>query len=241
MSDSGENINIEERDGQMEVENVPEVDQADAVVGWARKNVFCEEDLIAEGNTTKPDEKFYYTIVAPKSFRPNSDFSVKLTLFNGSIEWASPEPIVVSVVIEDDQDENLFRIERTAAMQLNVTECITIPVGNDVRCDAGYKLVVKGTQGASFEHEASLDVQTKKVAIMIQTDKGIYKPGDTVKFRVFVLNENLRPAVTDENQVKIHVIVSKCRLSWSDSFLEKLMKYCLSRIHVKIASSNGMG
>lgn len=206
MSDSGEKVIIEEKEATMEVENIPVADEADAEVGWGRRNLFGCPNI--EENATKPDEKFYYTIVAPKSFRPNSDFSVKLTLFNGTIAWENPEPIVVSVAIEDVDDENLFRIERSAPMRLNVTECITIPVGSDVLCDAGYKLVVKGTQGASFEHEASLDVQTKKVAIMIQTDKGIYKPGDTVKFRVFVLNENLRPAAIDENQLTIYVIVS---------------------------------
>lgn len=205
MAGSGEKNIIIESDAAMDVEIVPETDVADAEVGW------CQTNPIGKEIAAKTDENFYYTIVAPKSFRPNSEFCVKLTLLKGTVEWANPEPIVVSVAIEDDQDENLFRIERTATMQLNATECITIPVGNNVRFDAGYKLVVKGTQGAIFEHEASLDVQTKKVSILIQTDKGIYKPGDTVRFRVFVLNENLRPAAIAEDQFKIYVTVSHLR------------------------------
>lgn len=199
---------------------------------WPRPNIGISANLFSQ-----PDEKFYYTIVAPKSFRPNSDYTVKLTLLNGSIEWENREPIVVSVTIEDESDETLFRVERTATLQLNVTECITIPIGGNVSVDASYSLIVKAISGASFKHEASLDVQTKKVAILIQTDKGIYKPSDTVKFRVFVLNENLRPAAIDENQLKIHVTVSKVkRVSGArDKFYDILI-----RIRAKTVSSNGM-
>lgn len=214
MADFGENKNIEHKEDALRVETVAKteaIDQGDAEIGW--QSLF-DHKITTFGNDKldpKPEEqtKFYYTIAAPKSFRPNSDFVVKLSLCKGTIEWENTEPIVVSVAIEDDQDENAFRNERTATMQMNYTECISIPVGN-VPLDASYKLVVKGVQGAKFEHEASLDVQTKKVSIMIQTDKGIYKPGDAVKFRVFVLNENLRPAAIDNDQLKIHVNVSHC-------------------------------
>lgn len=209
MADSGEKNKIKETEDAMDVENIPDTDVADAEVGWT--NLFGTTNPNDGEIEAKADEKFYYTIVAPKSFRPNSDFSVKMTLFKGTVEWENPEAFIVSVAIEDDQNENLFKIERTATMQLNVTECLTISVGNDVRFDAGYKLVVKGTQGAIFEHEARLDVQTKKVSILIQTDKGTYKPGDTVKFRVFALNENLRPAAIAEDQFNVYVTVSQLR------------------------------
>lgn len=238
MADSEENIN-EGTVVEIDIETVPATVVVDAEVGWCQTNFCGTTSPSDEEIAAKVDENFYYTIVAPKSFRPNSDFSVKLTLFKGTVEWKNPEPIIVSVAIEDDQDENLFRIERTATMQMNVTECIMIPVGNNVRFDAGYKLVVKGMQGANFVHEASLDVQTKKVSILIQTDKGIYKPGDTVRFRVFVLNENLRPAAIAENQFKLYVTVSQLR--GCESFYEQqLLNLFSSRILVKIVSSNGL-
>lgn len=167
----------------------------------------CPDSFVAS-EPQKCEEKFFYTIAAPKSFRPNTDFNVKVTLFKGNVEWSNPEPIVVSVVIEDDRDENPFRVERTATLKLNATENIALPISGDVSFDATYRLMVKAIQGAHFTYEASLDVQTKKKAILVQTDKGMYKPSDKVKFRVIVLDENLRPAVIDKEKFTIFVVVS---------------------------------
>lgn len=58
--------------------------------------------------------------------------------------------------------------------------------------NTGYKLVVKDTQAACFDHVANLSVRTKKVTILIQTDKNIYKLGDPTEYRAFIFNENLR-------------------------------------------------
>jgi CD109 antigen len=44
-----------------------------------------------------------------------------------------------------------------------------------------------------FKKDVKLNMNTKKGSLFIQTDKSIYKPADTVNFRVVVLNEEMRP------------------------------------------------
>lgn len=161
---------------------------------------YMRQKKIAKINRRFIEAPFYYAISAPYSFRPNSDYVV--TLFSGPDEREISEPVVVRLAIVDDGDDgdaDLFRAEVTTTIRPNATESITISVGEFLSLDATYKLVAKALQGADFEHEVSLLVQSKNVAIMIQTDKSIYRAGDLVRFRVFVLNENLRPARFDNN------------------------------------------
>lgn len=147
----------------------------------------------------------YYTIVAPKIFRSNSDYELNLTLHNS--ENQINEPVIVSVAIEDDQDENLYRIQRDVTLKMNVTQSIRIPIRN-IDADRQYKLVVNGVSGLKIAREASLNLQTKIHSVMIQTDKAIYKPNDCVKFRVLVLDKDLRSAPINNGELSIQVIVS---------------------------------
>ena len=42
-----------------------------------------------------------------------------------------------------------------------------------------YRLSVKGTGGLNFENSTGLDFMGKSYSIMIQTDRAMYKPGQT--------------------------------------------------------------
>lgn len=151
------------------------------------------------------ETRYYYTILAPQTFRPNTEFKAYLTLYKGKAE--SGEPVEVTVAVENEQDESAFRVEKNVTLELNRTVPVVLPIG-DVSPDECYKFVVRGDKGLKIDSEASLDVQTKKVAIFIQTDKSIYKPSDIVKFRVLVLNEHLKPATLKENNgLNIHIMV----------------------------------
>lgn len=151
------------------------------------------------------EEKFYYTILAPKSFRPNSDFSFNLTIHDANCEF--DEPIVVRVSIQDEDNDDGFEIHQDVTMKPNATELIKIPVG-DISIKTNYKLVVKGISGVTLEREASLDLQTQTHSILIQTDKAIYKPKDCVRFRVLVLNSELKAATINNNELNIQIAVS---------------------------------
>lgn len=151
------------------------------------------------------EEKFYYTILAPKSFRPNSDFAFNLTIHDATCEF--DEPIVIRVSIQDEDNDDGFEIHQDVTMTPNATELIKIPIG-DISTNNNYKLVVKGIAGITLEREASLDLQMQTHSILIQTDKAIYKPKDCIRFRVLVLNSELKAATINNNELNIQIAVS---------------------------------
>lgn len=78
--------------------------------------------------------------------------------------------------------------------------------------EGDYVLEVKSVTGDKFESFRKLNWNNKRYSIFIQTDKSIYKPSDTVQFRVIAVNvetlpldpENVEIFITDgaNNRVK---------------------------------------
>lgn len=58
-----------------------------------------------------------------------------------------------------------------------------------------YELVAEGKSGMVFRKKAALEYDDKFCSVLLQTDKAMYKPGDTVRFRVLVLDRNMKPVV----------------------------------------------
>lgn len=150
-----------------------------------------------------PPEKFYYTIQAPKSFRPNSDFTFSLTIHDANCEF--PEPVVVRTTFQDKNDDDII-IYREDTMKPNATEMVTLPIF-DVPLENNYKLTIRGISGITMEHTADLDLQTQTHTIFIQTDKAIYKPNDCIKYRVLVLDSELKAAAINNNELSIQIMV----------------------------------
>jgi uncharacterized protein YfaS (alpha-2-macroglobulin family) len=50
-----------------------------------------------------------------------------------------------------------------------------------------------------------LAIEDERILIFLQTDKPLYKGGDTVKFRVLTVDSRLRPKVTPSLQIQISV------------------------------------
>jgi hypothetical protein len=74
----------------------------------------------------------------------------------------------------------------------NQNDIISLQLG-DLSSIPGYKFRVEGSGAANFIEEAWLGYNAKSYSMMAQTDKTVYKPGDFVKFRVMVVDENLKP------------------------------------------------
>lgn len=73
---------------------------------------------------------------------------------------------------------------------------------------------------SGYDYKQSVDVFTiaRRFSAFIQTDKGIYKPNDEVKFRVLVLDAETRPITLETIVVKIEdlsgkVVVERAQLS----------------------------
>ena len=88
----------------------------------------------------------------------------------------------------------------------NRTELVSLKIG-DLDVSKEYKFVAEGISGLIFKNESTLKIETKAVSIFIQTDKAIYKPGDSIKFRVLVLDHDLKPVplTSDDKQLSIYV------------------------------------
>lgn len=70
----------------------------------------------------------------------------------------------------------------------------------------GYKLSAEGLTGLVFHNEKQLSLVMKNASIFVQSDKAIYKPGDTVKFRILILDINLKPMPASE-LINIFILV----------------------------------
>lgn len=147
-------------------------------------------------------ENFNYTIVSPANIRANRDYKFNLTIHDSKTNFN--EAVVVRASIVDDSNKVI--IHRNFAMNPNVTEFVSMPVG-DLPIGRGYKFVIKGVLGTNMEHQAKLHLQTQRRIIFIQTDKALYKPNDCIRFRVLVLDLDLKAAVVENNELKINIFV----------------------------------
>lgn len=138
----------------------------------------------------------FYTIVAPKHIRPHSDYRIAVTLHKDVV------PVTIRFTITDGLNYN---ISETVTTHTSSTEFVTLRI-DDLPL-TGYKIVAEGLSGVTFKSESNLKIESKQVSIFIQTDKSIYKPGEKVKFRVLVLDSELKPASLVENQLlNIHFV-----------------------------------
>lgn len=137
----------------------------------------------------------FYSIVAPEHIRPNVNYQVSITLHN------EPVSTKIRLSIEDGLK---YKNEKEIVITSNKTELVMLRI-DDLNTTRGYKFVAEGLTGIIFKQESPLKIELKNVSIFIQTDKAIYKPGETVKFRVLVLDYELKPVtLTSDAPLNIH-------------------------------------
>lgn len=63
--------------------------------------------------------------------------------------------------------------------------------------EGDYKVLIRGIDAdGDFQEEVDLHYHSKTESVFIQLDKPVYKPGDVLRFRVVVVDENTRPATS---------------------------------------------
>uniref|UniRef100_A0A182P1U3 TEP1-F n=1 Tax=Anopheles epiroticus TaxID=199890 RepID=A0A182P1U3_9DIPT len=140
-------------------------------------------------------------IVGPKYVRANHEYTMAISNFN-------QETSKVSLMLRmDGQSENGTKV-LSIAQQVDVRKfqnrivTLTIPT---IASPIDIKLTIDGLRGFSFHDEVNLEYPTKSLSGLIQINKPVFKPGDTVKFRVIVLDTELKPPVGVKS---IHVTIS---------------------------------
>lgn len=144
----------------------------------------------------------FYTIVASENIRPYSDYRVSISIHNQT------EPVTIKLSI-DDEDDTVITKEITILS--NETRLIVMPI-EELAVNSNFKFMAEGISGIIFKNLTLLNVESKNCSIFIQTDKAIYKPGESIKFRILVLDFNLKPAKFEDNVLKVYITVSQTDL-----------------------------
>ncbi|XP_067661520.1 CD109 antigen-like [Haliotis asinina] len=123
-----------------------------------------------------------YVVLSPTTIRPGMDFeisvnilkatsgvNVKATIMKGTQSVAS-----ASGIVRQDQPEG-----------------ITLKVPGNLKY-GDYKLKVTGRGGLRFKNETTLIYSSKGMSIFIQTDKAMYKAGQTVHFRALAVFPDMK-------------------------------------------------
>lgn len=113
------------------------------------------------------------------------------------------EPTTIKLSIQDDRN---YKNEKEVIVNSEQPQLISLQLG-DIKPNGNYKIVAEGLSGIVFRNESSLSVEKKNVSLFIQTDKAIYKPSETIRFRVLVLDQLLRPAPIKKGDLLVYITV----------------------------------
>lgn len=142
-----------------------------------------------------------YTIVAPNKLRPNSDYHMSFQLYNAT------EPAVINVTVSGPSTTGQFnKVSQQLELSPSETRILNMEIGEWAK--GNYKLSVDGHIGSTpFNNSADILYEAKSSSIFVQTDKSVYKPGQTVKFRAIIVNPSLVPNVAGSLDIYIKVSV----------------------------------
>ncbi|KAM7352165.1 thioester-containing protein 1 allele S1-like [Cochliomyia hominivorax] len=128
--------------------------------------------------------KGQYSIIAPGTIRSNQKFTVCATLHNVT------KSATFHVGIRSDSS---WYNTQTISLQPYETKMLDFyPPKLDK--EENYELYAESVSGLNFiRSEKLLVIEESGANIYIETDKGVYKPGDLLRFRVVLLNEHAKP------------------------------------------------
>nr|WP_321496751.1 alpha-2-macroglobulin family protein [uncultured Methanolobus sp.] len=139
----------------------------------------CGNQVSATG-----DEFF---ILAPKMLFSGGESSVTMAAFSEN----QPVERCVEYTLTDEDNNEITLVQASTSESGNVVATFEVP---DVE-EGTYVLTAKPS-GVETEFKATVDV-VKNNPLFIETDKPIYKPGQTIHGRIVSLNNNLVPVQED--------------------------------------------
>ena len=109
-----------------------------------------------------------------------------------SYSWMRPE---------DSIDGNLFQLQITGTsdtVNSDFKNCYDVLIPSDVDTTKNYEMVMNVTvNGETLSAKNGVKISSSNPVIFLSTDKPVYKPGQTVKFRVLGLDRFLKPSSSD--------------------------------------------
>ncbi|XP_006818919.1 C3 and PZP-like alpha-2-macroglobulin domain-containing protein 8 [Saccoglossus kowalevskii] len=130
-----------------------------------------------------------YLVAAPSVFRPGVTESISITIF----EATEPIPVRAYLVVHEHQiafTKGLILGKGTLKLEVPRTTKGKAELKICGNCDlhAG---------GYTFQNQTTVTIDDKGSSIFIQTDKPVYKPGQTVQIHVITTGPDLRPLDND--------------------------------------------
>lgn len=155
----------------------------------------------------------FYSIVASNLLRPNSEYHVSVNNFN------IPDTVRFRITL-NNTDTGVPVASEDVSLGPGESRLIPFSIGDIPQAE--YGLTAEGLSGFTFRNETKVTYQAKSFSVLVQTDKAIYKPGDTVRFRVLVLDPNTKP-LHKVDTIKVHITDGKSNRikQWSDAKLVK--------------------
>ncbi|XP_044727005.1 CD109 antigen-like isoform X2 [Chrysoperla carnea] len=148
----------------------------------------------------------YFTVVGARTLRPDTAYHVAVSM-QGDPKRQLYSTTTVQISIEGRLDAGgLFSTTQTATVEPFVTRVVKLEIGDIGPGDYNLTAIAvpdNGGGGSTFRQTKELEYVPKSYSVFIQTDKAIYKPGHTIRFRCIVLDKRLRPGVTGSIDVRI--------------------------------------
>ncbi|XP_059162967.1 CD109 antigen-like [Physella acuta] len=125
-----------------------------------------------------------YLILAPSTIRPNMDFTLSVNILKAtSYVTVTAEILMETTVVASRAD--VFKEGNPGTITIKVPPGLT---GSKLY----YIKVVGGGGCLDFEKAERLRYNSKEASLFIQLNQAIFKPSDTVKFRIFGVNSYLQ-------------------------------------------------
>ncbi|KAM4771055.1 CD109 antigen-like [Rhinophrynus dorsalis] len=128
-----------------------------------------------------------YYISVPPSIIPGANTTLAVHWFGQTYS----EVTVTAQILQQRQP----LVNASNVFQNDTIGILTLPAipANSVSNSYEVKVNISAGNVLLFSKSVKLEMERKNVSVFIQTDKAVYKPGQTVKIRIISVNQDLRP------------------------------------------------
>ncbi|XP_053668192.1 thioester-containing protein 1 allele S3-like [Anopheles marshallii] len=139
-------------------------------------------------------------VVGPNCIRPNQNYTVVISNFNS---YLSRVDLMLRIEGQTEDGRSVLNLTKSVGVWRYMSKMVNFNMPADLSA-GNYTFTIDGQGGFNFNEQVELVYLSKPMSGVIQTNKPAFAPGDTVKFRVIVLDTALKPPA----QVKtVHVTV----------------------------------
>ncbi|XP_073823483.1 CD109 antigen-like [Musca autumnalis] len=131
-----------------------------------------------------------YTVIAPGTIHSNDKYTAAVAVHN----IAAPCQIKVGITGPS--------FNETKTVVLKGAEIKEVDFMVPILSEGNYNLTAEGVDCLeNFKNSTKLQFAKIETHVRLQTDKGLYKPGDVINYRILFMDKDLKPTVAAEDTV----------------------------------------